>query len=96
MAPTLPVTSDRQADSEREVEIACTYRVLVRQHGHLFRLDFGAPCKGVDVDFTYGNCGIRRVNVLDFIPSAHATRVSSSPEGVTPPMVGLRFDVYCL
>lgn len=87
------VTTGNPADeATTDVEVTYTYRVLVQQHGHLLYLDFGAPCKGVDIDFIYGDCGIRRVNVLDFIPSAQATRVSNSPEDVMPSTINLRFD----
>lgn len=84
-------TSVPAGDSATEVEIAYTYRVLVQQHGHLLYLDFGAPCKGVDVDFAYGDCGIRHVNVLDFIAGSQPTRVSRSPKDA-PPTISVRYD----
>jgi hypothetical protein len=86
------VTVGGRTDARREVEISYTYRVLVQQHGHLLYLDFGAPCKGVDVDFTYGGCGIRHVNVLDFIAGSQPTRVSRSPKDTSPPTVSVRYD----
>jgi len=86
------VTLDVQPGSPREVEIAYTYRVLVQQHGHLLYLDFGAPCKGIDVDFSYGGCGIRHVNVLDFIAGSRPTRVSRSPADASLPTVSVRYD----
>ncbi|WP_043590333.1 hypothetical protein [Frankia sp. BMG5.23] len=86
------VTLDVEPGSPREVEITYTYRVLVQQHGHLLYLDFGAPCKGIDVDFSYGGCGIRHVNVLDFIAGSQPTRVSRSPADASPPTVSVRYD----
>jgi hypothetical protein len=84
------------ADDAKEVEISYTYRVLVQQHGHLLYLDLGAPCKGVEIDFIYGGCGIKYVSVLDFIASAQPTRVSRSPKGANPPTVSVRFDGWGL
>ncbi|WP_198152966.1 hypothetical protein [Pseudofrankia sp. DC12] len=85
------VTLDGQTGSDGTAEIAYTYRVLVQQHGHLLFLDFDAPCKGVDIDFTYADCGIRHVNVLDFIASSQPTRITRSPKDVSPPSVGVRY-----
>ena len=50
-----------------EVTISCTYRVLVQRNGHLLYLDIPRPTKGMHVQLWYGDCGIRRVNTLDFI-----------------------------
>ncbi|ABD10272.1 hypothetical protein ThrDRAFT_01696 [Frankia casuarinae] len=86
------VTLDAQTGTDHEVEIAYTYRVLVQQHGHVLYLDFGAPCKGVDIDFTYADCGIRHVNVLDFIAGAQPTRITRGPKGTSSPSVGVRYD----
>lgn len=86
------VTTGHPAGETTEVEIAYTYRVLVRQNSHLFYLAFGAPCKGVEIDFSYGDCGIGQIRVLDFIPSANPTRVSYSPKDVAPQAVSVRFD----
>jgi len=76
----------------QEVQIAYTFRTLVQQHGHLLHLDFGAPCKGVEVTLAYGDCGIRYVNVLDFIASSEPTRVVRSLEDTPSPTVAVRFD----
>lgn len=85
------VTVGAQAGTDMQAEITYTYRVLVQQHGHLLYLDFGAPCKGIDVDLNYGGCGIRHVNVLDFIAGSKPTRISRSPKDSTP-LVGVRYD----
>lgn len=75
-----------------EVQIAYTFRALVQQHGHLLRLDFGAPCKGVEVTFAYGDVGISYMNVLDSIPGAQDTRVVRSLEDAPSPTVTVRYD----
>jgi hypothetical protein len=86
------VTLDAQSGNDQEIEIAYTYRVLVQQHGHLLYLDFGAPCKGVDIDFTYADCGIRHVTVLDFIAGSQPTQIVRSLKDVNPPAVSVRYD----
>jgi hypothetical protein len=75
-----------------EIQIAYTFRFLVQQHGHLLHLDFGAPCKGVEVNLAYGECGIRYMNVLDFLPGSEPPRVARSLEDAPSPTVDVRFD----
>ncbi|WP_131766126.1 hypothetical protein [Candidatus Protofrankia californiensis] len=85
-------TGGREPEPTEGTRISYTYRALVQQHGHVLYLDFDMPAKGVEVELAYGDCGIRHVNVLDFIAGAQPTRVSRSPKDVTPPTVGVRFD----
>jgi hypothetical protein len=69
-----------------------TYRALVQQHGHLFHLDFSRPTKDVRVHFAYGGCGIRYVNVLDYIASSRDAGLSRLPASAPTPSIALRFD----
>lgn len=39
------VSLDAKAKQTEPVQVSCTYRVLVRKHGHLLYLDFDKPCK---------------------------------------------------
>jgi hypothetical protein len=84
---TIPETTD-----DEEVTISCTYRVLVQRHGHLLYLDIPRPTKGLQVQLWYGDCGIRRVNTLDFIASAQEPRILRSPASVPTPSVEVGFD----
>jgi hypothetical protein len=86
------VNLDAEAtDAKAEVQLSCTYRVLVRKHGHLLYVDFAKPSKGVKVDLWYGDAGIRYVNVLDFIAGAQAARVQRSPASVPTPNVSIDY-----
>lgn len=80
------------AANDQDVTISCTYRVLVQRHGHLLYLDIPRPTKGLEVQFWYGNCGIRRINTLDFIASAQQPRILRSPASVPSPSVEIGFD----
>ncbi len=75
-----------------EVTISCTYRVLVQRNGHLLYLDIPRPTMGMHVQLWYGDCGIRRVNTLDFIASAQEPRILRSPASVPTPSVEVGFD----
>lgn len=77
---------------QREVVISYTYRVLVQRHSHVLQLDIAKPAKGLKVQFAYGGCGIRHVNVLDFIASATQPRISRSAAGSIKPVVEVGFD----
>jgi hypothetical protein len=56
--------------AKRTLAISYTYRVLIQQQGHLLHLDISRPTKGLRVELAYGGCGIRRVNVVDYIASS--------------------------
>jgi hypothetical protein len=55
-------------------------------------VDFGAPCKGVEVNLVYGDSGIRYMNVLGSIPGAESTRVVRSLDDAPSPTVEARYD----
>lgn len=80
------------AMTDKPVVIAYTYRVLVQRHGHLLYLDLPRPTKGLNVQFSYGDSGIRRATVLDFIASSETTRVDQAPTSVPARSVGVGFD----
>jgi hypothetical protein len=84
---TLPTTTTGQ-----EVTISCIYQALVQRHGHLLYLDIPRPIKGLQVQFSYGDCGIRRINTLDFIASAQQPRILRSPASVPTPSIEISFD----
>jgi hypothetical protein len=54
--------------------------------------DIPRPTKGLQVQFWYGDCGIRRVNTPDFIASAQQPRILRSPSSVPTPSVEIGFD----
>jgi hypothetical protein len=86
-AATIPETTN-----DEEITVSCTYRVLVQRHGHLLYLDIPRPTKGLQVQLWYGDCGIRRVNTVDFIASAQEPRILRSPASVPTPSVEVGFD----
>jgi hypothetical protein len=80
----------------REVTVAYSYRVLVQRNSHLLHLDISRPAKGLKVQFWYGDCGIRRVNVVDYIASAQPVRISQTPASDPSPNVDIGFDGWVL
>lgn len=78
--------------SQQEVTIAYTYRVLVKQHSHLLHLDISKPTKGLKIQFSYGGCGIRYVNVLDYAGSTRQPRVSRLPASGPTPSIQIGVD----
>ncbi|MFC6021859.1 hypothetical protein ACFP2T_37570 [Plantactinospora solaniradicis] len=80
------------ANDSREVAISYTYQALVQRSGHLFHLDIARPTKGLKVEFWYGGCGIRHVNVLDYVSSAQQPRISRSSASASSPSVAVSFD----
>jgi hypothetical protein len=78
--------------AHREVTVAYTYRTLVQQHGHLLHLDLARPTKGFKAVFWYGDCGIRYVNVLDYIAGAQQPRVTRLEASEPTPSVEVAYD----
>ncbi|HJP68952.1 MAG TPA: hypothetical protein VJ846_08640 [Sphingomicrobium sp.] len=85
-------TIPKTASPGTEVTISCTYRVLVKQQGHLLYLDLPRPTKGLHIQLAYGGCGIRTVNPLDFIASSQQARVSRTLASAPSPSVDIGFD----
>ena len=80
----------------RTLAISYTYRVVVQQHGHLLHLDISRPTKALKVQFAYGGCGIRHVNVVDYIASSRRARLSRLPAAGPTPSIALGFDGWIL
>jgi hypothetical protein len=78
------------------VTISYTYRFLVQQRGHLFHVDVAYPTKNLKIAFHYGGCGIRHVNVIDYIASAQRPRISSLPAAEPTPSIEVGFDGWVL
>jgi hypothetical protein len=76
--------------------ICYTHRVLVQLHGHLLHLDMSRPTKGLTVQFSYGGCGIRYVNVLDYVASSRQPVLSRLPAAGSTPSIALRFDGWVM
>jgi len=82
--------------SEWPVVVSFTYRVLVQKHGHLLHLDMARPTKGLNVHFAYGNCGIRHVNVLEYVAGSQLARISRRPATDPAPAIDVDFDGWVL
>lgn len=77
---------------KKPVAVAYTYRALVRQRGHLLHLDISQPTKGLHVEFSYKNCGIAYVNVLDYIAGASQPQIAQLPADDPTPSVEISYD----
>lgn len=75
-----------------DVAISYTYRTLVRQNGHLLRVEPARPTKGISIRLNYAGCGIKFVNVLDYIAGARAARVEDLPPSDPAPSVQVSYD----
>lgn len=88
---TVNLGGDSSAD-DHEVTVSYTYRALVKQNGHLLHLDITKPTKGLKIQFSYGNCGIRHVNVIDYIASSGQARISRLPASDSSPSIEVAYD----
>lgn len=78
--------------AKRKVAIAYTHRVLSQRNGHLLHLDLSRPVKGLNVRFSYGDCGIQHVNVLDYIAGARQPYITQLPPTDPTPSVEVSYD----
>lgn len=76
----------------RPVKVAYTYRTVTSINGHLLQLRVDQPTRGLTVELDYSDCGIDYVNVLDFIASSQATRISQTPTSLPGQSVSVDFD----
>jgi hypothetical protein len=84
--------SDEILADLRPVTISYTYRMLVQRNGHLLHLDISHPTEGLHAAFSYGGCGIRFVNVLDYIAGARQPRIEQLPASDPTPAVEVSYD----
>lgn len=91
-AQIFTVNLDETEDLEDEVVISYTYRQLVQRHGHLLHVDVGRPTRGLKVGFAYGDCGIRFVNVLDYVSRGDKARIERLPASGPAPSISVGFD----
>jgi hypothetical protein len=59
--------------------------------GHRLRLHLDLP-RPTKVQLAYGGCGIRRVNVVDYIAGSRQPGLSQLPPPAPMPSIALRFD----
>ncbi|MCF6476538.1 hypothetical protein FAF44_50645 [Nonomuraea sp. MG754425] len=70
--------------------VSYAYKVLVQRNSHMLNIDVAQPSRGFRVQLSYGACGIRFVNVLDFIAGAVEPRILHTPGPA--PTVSIGFD----
>jgi hypothetical protein len=86
---TLP---EGQVAAGQEIAVSYTYRVLVQRHGHLLHLDVTRPTKGFKATLSYGDCGIRYVNVLDYVAGVKQPRITRLVASDPTPSVEVAYD----
>ena len=91
-AQIFTVASGIPEDAAHEQRLSYTYKVLVQQDGNLLYLDLGKPTNGLKVELWTGNCGIRHVNVLDFIAGAKQPTVLRTPPSVPSQNIVISYD----
>lgn len=78
--------------TDREAAVSYTYRALVRQNGHLLRIEPARPTKGISVRLNYAGCDLKFVNVLDYIAGARPARIEELPPTDPAPSVQVSYD----
>lgn len=81
-----------EADAGHEVVVSYTYRVLVQQHGHVLHLDLAQPTKDFTAQLSYGNCGIRYMNTIDYLSGPRQPRMTWLPASGPTPSVSIAYD----
>lgn len=76
----------------KDVAVSYTYRTLVRQNGHLLRIEPARPIKGFSVRLNYEGCGLEFVRTLDYIAGAREARVEELPPTDPAPYVQVSYD----
>lgn len=85
-----------EAERERPVTLAFTYRLVPPAHNRWLFVDVEQPTRGLDVELDYSDTSIAQVNMLDFIASSQKGIVTKTPPRVPGKTVGLEFDGWML
>jgi hypothetical protein len=88
----LTCTLDDEVTGKDEVTISYTYRVLVQRHGHTLHLDLSQPTKNFRAELWYGDCGIRRMNVLDYLSGPRQPRYRHLEASDPSPSVEVAYE----
>ncbi|EKX63090.1 hypothetical protein [Streptomyces ipomoeae] len=89
---TYACTLNDDVDPKSEVTISYTYRVLVQRHGHTLHLDLSQPTKNFRAELWYGDCGIRRMNVLDYLSGPRQPRYRHLEASDPSPSVEVAYE----
>jgi hypothetical protein len=76
--------------------VAYTFRGLIQRRSHLLHLDFTKLSKGLNVEFFYGGCGIKHVNVLDYFSGSEQPKITASKSSDPSPAVALSLDSWVM
>jgi hypothetical protein len=79
-------------NTKSEVTISYTYRVLVQRHGHVLHLDLAQPTKDFRAELWYGDCGIRRMNVIDYLSGPRQPRYRHLEASDPSPSVEVAYE----
>ncbi|MFI6401479.1 hypothetical protein [Streptomyces sp. NPDC050548] len=82
---------DVVVERSQRVRIAYTYRVLMQRHGHLLHLDLAQPTKDFSAEISYGDCGIWRMNVVDYLSGPRQPRVAELAASDPSPSVQISY-----
>ncbi len=64
----------------------------MRRHSHLLHLDISHPTKGFHVEFSYKDCGLASMTVLDYIAGAKQSQITQLPANDPTPSVKIGYD----
>ncbi|MFF5498948.1 hypothetical protein [Streptomyces aquilus] len=81
-----------EVNAKDEVTISYTYRVLVQRHGHMLHLDLAQPTKDFRAELWYGDCGIRRMNVIDYLSGPRQPRYRHLEASDPSPSVEVAYE----
>lgn len=79
-------------ETDEAVTVSYTYRVLVQQHGRVLHLDLAQPTKNFRAELCYGDCGIRHMNVVDYLSGPRQPRHTHLSASDPSPSVEVAYD----
>lgn len=85
-------TLDDETKARDKVTVSYTYRVLVQRHGHTLHLDLSQPTKDFRAELWYGDCGIRRMNVIDYLSGPRQPRYRHLEASDPSPSVEVAYE----
>jgi hypothetical protein len=83
---------DDGAKAGEQATVSYTYRVLVQRHGHVLHLDLAQPTKNFRAELWCGDCGIRRMNVIDYLSGPRQPRYRHLEASDPSPSVEVAYE----
>ncbi|MFE1841843.1 hypothetical protein [Streptomyces sviceus] len=70
--------------------------MLIQKNSHVLYLDLSQPTKDFSAELWWGDCGIRKVNTVDYLSGPRQARIVETEPTDPTPSVAVTYDGWTL